>query len=73
MRFLLWSSTILHRWWFVMVMSILAIFCFIFWLKTLIYVIKNQEKDKIVWVLTLILLGIVGALIYYFVEKNNNP
>ena len=49
---------------------ILAVYLFIFWIKMLIDAINHApEKTKTVWVLVIIFLHIIGALIYYFVEK----
>jgi len=49
---------------------IVVIVLFIFWLKMLIDAIKHSpEKLKIIWVLVIIFTHIIGALIYYFVEK----
>jgi sterol desaturase/sphingolipid hydroxylase (fatty acid hydroxylase superfamily) len=43
---------------------------FIFWLIMLIDAIKNApEKMKLIWVIVIIFTCIVGAFIYYFVEK----
>lgn len=30
---------------------------------------KMKENDKIVWILIIVLIGILGAIIYYFVIK----
>ncbi len=49
---------------------IVVIALFIFWLMMLIDAIKHSpEKIKIVWVLVIIFTHIVGAFVYYFVEK----
>ena len=49
---------------------IVVITLFIFWLLMLIDAIKySSEKLKIVWVLVIIFAHIIGALVYYFVEK----
>lgn len=42
---------------------------FIFWIIMLVDVASRKFKndDKIVWILVVILVGIMGALIYYFV------
>ncbi len=49
---------------------IFAISIFVFWVVMLIDAIKNSpENTKIVWVLVIIFTHIIGALIYYFVEK----
>ena len=43
---------------------------FVFWITMLIDAIKHSpEKSKIIWVLVIIFTHIIGALIYYFVEK----
>lgn len=43
---------------------------FIFWVMMLVDAIKHApEKTKIVWVLVIIFTHVVGALIYYFVER----
>ena len=59
--FIIWFSII-----------ILCILGFIFWIFMIIDVAKRdfkQENDKIIWILVVILAGIIGALIYYFVIK----
>jgi len=53
-------------------MIIIFILLFIFWIYMLIDAIKRKykdENDKIVWVLVIVLIGFIGALIYYFVVK----
>jgi len=54
-------------------MGILMLFVWIaiigFWIWMLIDLIKNQEKDKVVWILVLIFTGILGAIVYFFVAK----
>ncbi len=64
--------------WFPMILfAILPIlwigFCilmFVFWLCILIDAIKHApEKMKLIWVVVIIFTNIIGALIYYFVEK----
>ena len=53
-----------------LVLLIIAISLFVFWILMLIDAIKHSpEKLKIVWVLVIIFTHIVGALIYYFIEK----
>ena len=47
-----------------------CIFVFVFWLMMLIDAIKNAPKDmKLIWVIVIIFTNIVGALVYYFMEK----
>jgi RsiW-degrading membrane proteinase PrsW (M82 family) len=56
-----------------LIFFVVGILLFIFWIFMLIDVFKRtnwkQENDKIVWMLVVILLGGLGAVIYYFVEK----
>jgi len=50
----------------------LAILGFIFWIFMIIDVAKRKFKkdnDKILWILVIVLAGIIGAVIYYFVIK----
>ncbi len=54
---------------FIIGISILA---FIFWIFMIIDVAKRKfqtDGEKIAWVLVVILAGILGAIIYYFVIK----
>ena len=48
---------------------------FVFWLMMLIDVINRKFKesnDKVIWVMVNIFVGILGALIYYFVIYNKD-
>jgi hypothetical protein len=50
----------------------LAVFVFIFWILMLIDCAKRKFKtdiEKIVWILIIIFVGLIGAIIYYFVVK----
>ena len=48
----------------------LCILFFVFWLMMLIDAIKNAPKDmKLVWIIVIIFTNIIGAIVYYFVEK----
>jgi len=43
---------------------------FVFWISMLIDAIKHSpDKMKIVWVIVIIFTHLIGAIIYYFVEK----
>ena|SRR3989344_445415 len=47
-----------------------AIAIFIFWIMMLVDAIKHSsEKMKLVWVVVIIFAHVIGALIYYFIEK----
>ena len=56
-------------WIIMMIMPILALAGFIFWLMMLIDAIKNQDENKVMWIILIIFLNFLGALIYYFVGK----
>lgn len=48
----------------------LCIFAFIFWLLMLVDAIKNSPKEmKLIWVIVIVFTNIIGAFIYYFLEK----
>lgn len=53
----------------IVVVSILAM---VFWIFMLVDAAKRKfsnENDKIIWILVIVLAGIIGAIIYYFVIK----
>jgi len=53
----------------------LSILAFVFWIFMIVDVAKRnfkKENDKIVWILVVVLAGIIGAIIYYFVIKKSN-
>ena len=53
-----------------LVLIAIGIYCIILWVMMLIDAIKNCSEDtKVVWVLVIVFTHIIGALIYYFVEK----
>jgi len=57
---------------FGLIIFALVIFSIVFWILMLVDCVKRKFKEdveKIVWVLVIILTGIIGALIYYFIVK----
>ncbi len=45
----------------------------VFWIWMIVDCVKRNFKndnDKVVWILVLVFLGILGAIIYFFVIKN---
>lgn len=54
---------------FSLVLFAILLFIFIFWLKMLLHAIRSNLNDKLIWVLVILLLGPLGAIIYYFVVK----
>ena len=57
---------------FAMIFGILALLAFVFWIWMLIDVIQNKgltDGEKIGWVLAVVFLHIIGALLYFFIER----
>jgi hypothetical protein len=57
---------------FGLVAAVFSIILFVFWVSMIIDCVKRKFKDdmeKVVWLLVIIFLGILGALIYYFLVK----
>jgi hypothetical protein len=57
---------------FGLIAGVLGILATIFWIWMLIDCIQNgrlQSTEKIVWVLVILFLHFLGALIYYFVGR----
>ena len=55
-----------------MVLSSVVVFLFVFWIKMIIDCTKRDfqgENEKVVWFLVIVLLGFLGATIYYFAVK----
>lgn len=57
-----------------LMLLIVAVFvlAFIFWIFMLVDCAKRnfkKDSDKIIWILIVVLLGIIGAIVYYFVIK----
>lgn len=59
----------------VLALVALAIYLFVFWIMMIIDCAKRKFKtdsEKVVWILILIFLGLLGAIIYYFVVKRHS-
>lgn len=41
----------------------------IFWLWMLIDCIKRPIENKVVWILVIVLVGLLGAILYFFIER----
>jgi len=57
---------------FMLIIVILLVLGLIFWIAMIIDCAKRnfkKDSEKIVWILVLIFLGVLGAIIYYFVVK----
>ncbi|MBD3362638.1 hypothetical protein GF362_02870 [Candidatus Dojkabacteria bacterium] len=54
---------------------VFSVFGTIFWILMLIDAIQREydkENDKLMWVLIIVFTHIIGAAVYYFVEKKKN-
>ena len=49
---------------------LLGILSFVFWIWMLIDCLQRDFKDKIVWVLLIILVPFLGSVLYYFIVKS---
>jgi len=54
------------------VSMIIGLLLFILWLLMLIDCIKRDFSQKTLWIVLLIILGWIGAIIYYFAVKRKN-
>lgn len=57
---------------FFLILIVLFILLFVFWIYMIVDCAKRRfsnETDKVIWILILVLLGWLGAIIYYFVIK----
>jgi formate hydrogenlyase subunit 3/multisubunit Na+/H+ antiporter MnhD subunit len=57
------------------VVGIIGLACFAVWLWMLIDAIKytpSENNLKLIWILVILLTGIIGALIYMFVQRPKN-
>ena len=60
---------------FSLVVGLVALAAFAFWLWMLIDVITkcpSEENKKVIWILVVIFTGIIGAIVYYFVQRPKN-
>lgn len=59
----------------VMLVIAVAVLSFVFWIWMVIDCAQRKfksENDKVVWILVIVLAGIIGAAIYYFVVKRKS-
>ena len=55
---------------FIISLILMGILFFVFWIITLVDAIKRKfgkENEKLIWILVIVLTGVIGSLIYYFV------
>lgn len=53
------------------VLTILAILLIAFWIWMLVHAIKHDIEEKPLWILVIGLMGIIGAVVYYFAVKRH--
>lgn len=53
--------------------AILAIAGTIFWIMMVIHAASNPIENKAMWIIVMVLTGVLGAVIYYFVVKRKFP
>ncbi len=56
----------------ILVFIALFVLMLVFWIMMLVDAVQRkykEENDKIVWILIIVLVGVIGAIIYYFVVK----
>ena len=61
---------------FSLFIGLIGLAAFAFWIWMLIDVITkcpSADNKKLIWVLVVIFAGIIGAIIYYFVQRPKNP
>ena len=56
--------------------SVLGILATVFWIMMIVHAATHDIKDKTMWILIIVFsglvgLGLIGALVYYFVVKRN--
>ncbi len=54
---------------FFLVVAAILIWAMVFWIMMIVHVARHEVQNKAVWIILMVLTGIVGALIYYFVVK----
>lgn len=57
-----------------LVFFVIGIAIFAIWVWSLIDVIRGNfrgENDKLIWILVIVLGGIIGSVIYFFVGRKN--
>ena len=52
----------------ILIMLSLSIAAFVFWLRMHVHCLRGESPNKIVWVVTILLLNFLGALLYRVIE-----
>ncbi|MCK4336267.1 MAG: PLDc N-terminal domain-containing protein [Candidatus Aenigmarchaeota archaeon] len=57
---------------FVLSIGALAVLAIVFWFWMLIDCLQREFEDKLVWVFVIVLTGIIGAILYFFLVKRKD-
>ena len=71
MAFDIWTLGILGMIGILLAIAV-GVFFFVFWVSMLVDCLKRRfrnDNDRILWTLVIIFVGLLGAIIYYFVVK----
>ncbi len=52
-----------------LVIAALGILATVFWIMMIVHAAQHNVENKAMWIVLMVLTGIVGALVYYFVVK----
>ncbi len=54
-----------------LIFVVVGIAATVFWIMMLIHAATHEVENKAMWIILMVLTGIIGALIYYFMVKRN--
>lgn len=57
---------------FIIVLIVFVLVLGVFWIWMLIDCIKREFDNKALWIIIIVLIGVLGAIIYYFAIKRPN-
>lgn len=51
---------------------VIGIVTFVFWLWMLVHAATNPIENKALWIIIMVITGLIGSIIYYFMVKRGN-
>jgi asparagine N-glycosylation enzyme membrane subunit Stt3 len=60
---------------FFLIFGLIGLAFFAFWLWMLIDAVKttpSADNQRLIWILVVVFLGVIGAAVYYFVQRPKN-
>ena len=60
---------------FIFIVLAVAVLALVFWIFMIVDIVKREfsdSDDKVLWMLVVILAGVIGAIIYFFMVKYND-